>query len=95
LVDWVKAIEEFQDVVIRHIPQTTVSQPKSPNIQLSLLRSLVQTVSSQKKAKICTNLLAAAVHLTFLKSADQNKLVIELPDDPLSLAQRLIASFFF
>jgi len=81
-------VEEFRDAVVRHTPQTPVGQPKNSNIQLMLLRSLVRTVSSQKMAKISTNLLAAAVHLAFLKSAVQNRLVIDLPDDPLSLAQR-------
>lgn len=85
-------IEEFREVVSRETLQPAVGQPKDLNIQLMLLRSLVRTVSSQKKAKISTNLLAAAVHLAFLKSAVQNKLVLELPDDPLSLAQRLVVS---
>jgi hypothetical protein len=85
-------MEEFRDLVVRHIPRTSVVRPHNSNIQLTLLRSLVRTVSSQKKAKISTNLLAAAVHLAFLKSSVQNKLVLELPDDPLSFAQRLIAS---
>lgn len=92
LVDWVKVMEEFRDLVIRHIPQNPVGEPHNSNIQLTLLRSLVRTISSQKKAKISTNLLAAAVHLAFLKSAVQNKLVLELPDDPLSFTQRLILS---
>lgn len=91
-MDWVNVMEEFRDVVVRHTPQTPVQQPNNPNIQLMLLRSLVRTVSSQKKAKISTNLLAAAVHLAFLNSAVQKNLVLELPDDPLSLAQRLIVS---
>jgi hypothetical protein len=88
-VDWVKVMYEFRDHV-RHTPKTPVGQPKNPNIQLTLLRSLVRTVSTQKKAKISMNLLAAAMHLAFLKSAVQNKLVLELPDDPVSLAQRLV-----
>ena len=81
-------MEEFREVVSQETLQLAVGQPKESNIQLMLLRSLVRTVSSQKKAKISTNLLAAAMHLAFLKSAVQNKLVLELPDDPLSLAQR-------
>lgn len=85
--------EEFREVVSRETLQLAPGQPKDSNIQLMLLRNLVRTVSSQKKAKISTNLLAAAVHLSFLKSAVQNKLVLELPDDPLSLAQRLVASY--
>jgi hypothetical protein len=59
---------------------------------MALLRSLAQTVSTQKKAKIATNLLATAMHLAFLQSAVQNKLVLELPDDPLALAQRFVSS---
>lgn len=92
LADWVKVFEEFREVVFRETLQLAPGQPKDSNIQHMLLRSLVRTVSSQKKAKISTNLLAAALHLSFLKSAVQNKLVLELPDDPLSLAQRLVAS---
>jgi hypothetical protein len=92
LVDWVKVMEEFRAVVIRHTQQTPVTQPINTNIQLTLLRSLVRTVSSQKKGKISTNFLAAGVHLAYLKSAVQNKLALELPDDPLSLAWRLVAS---
>jgi hypothetical protein len=83
-------MEDFRDVVIRHTPHTSVDKPKSSNIQLTLLRSLVRTLSSHMMAKISTNLLAASVHLAFLKSAVQNKLVLELPDDPISLAQRLV-----
>ena len=90
LADWVKLMEEFRDLVVQHIPQTSVGEPHNSNIQLTLLRSLVRTISSQKKAKISTNLLAGAVHLAFLKSSVQNKLVLELPDDPLSFTQRLI-----
>ena len=37
------------------------------------------------------NLLAAAMHLAFLKSTVQNKLVVELPDDPLALAQMFVS----
>jgi hypothetical protein len=94
-VDWVKVMEDFRDMVIRHTPHTTVEKPKISNIQLTLLRSLVRTVSSHMMAKISTNLLAASVHLAFLKSAVQNKLVIELPDDPISLAQRLVVSTLY
>ena len=85
-------MKEFRDLVVRDTPQThAVAQPKNSNNQLVLLKSLVQTMSSRKKAKISTNLLTAALHLSFLKTAVQNKLVLELPDDPLSLAQRLVA----
>jgi len=41
------------------------------------------------------NLLAAAMHLAYLKSAVQNKLVIELPDEPTVLAQRLVAPVLY
>jgi len=39
-----------------------------------------------------TNLLAAAMHLAFLKSAVKNKLALELPDDPLALVERPVSS---
>ena len=84
-------MQQFRAVVMRHSSKAPISQPKNSNIQLSLLRSFVGIVSSQKKAKVDMNLLAAAMHLAYLKSAVQNKLVIELPDDPLALAQRLVA----
>jgi hypothetical protein len=84
-------MQQFRAVVMRHSSKAPISQPKNSNIQLSLLRSFVGTVASQKKAKVDMNLLAAAMHLAYLKSAVQNKLVIELPDDPLALAQRLVA----
>lgn len=82
-------------MVMRHTSKAPVSQPRNSNIQLSLLRSFVGAASSQQKAKISMNLLAAAMHLAYLKSAVQNKLVIELPDDPLALAQRLVAPTFY
>ena len=88
-------MQQFWAVVIRHTPKASVSQPKNLNIQLLLLRSFVATVSSQKKMKISMNLLAAAMHLAYLKSAVQNKLVIELPDDPSALAQRLVAPMLY
>lgn len=90
--DWVKVMENFRDVVLRDAPQPRTLSGQHPNIQLALLRSLVQTVSTQKKAKILTNLLAAAMHLAFLKSAVQNKLALELPDDPLALVHRRVSS---
>lgn len=89
-MDWIKVLGNFRDIVQRN-PETLVGQPKK-STQLSLLRSLVRTVSNQKKGKIAMNFLAAAMHLEFLKSAAQNKLVLELPDDPHSLAQRFVAS---
>ena len=88
-------MQQFWAVVIRHTPKASVSQPKNLNIQLLLLRSFVATVSSQKKMKISMNLLAAAMHLAYLKSAVQNKLVIELPDDPSALAQRLVTPMLY
>ena len=84
-------MEQFRAVVMWHTSQAPVSQPRNPNIQLSLLWRFVKTVSSEKKAKISMNLLAAAMHLAYLKFSVQNKLVIELPDDPIILAQRLVA----
>ena len=84
-------MEQFWAVVMRHTLQAPVSQPRNPNIQLSLLQRFVETVPSQKKAKISMNLLVAAMHLAYLKSSVQNKLVIELPDNPIILAQRLVA----
>ena len=91
MVDWVTVMEEFWNVVIKETSKTTIVPPKKSNIQLMLLQSFAWTVFSQKKAKISTNLLAAAMHLAFLKSAIQNKLVIKLPDDPLALAQRFVS----
>lgn len=88
-------MEKFKAMVMRHTSKAPVSQPRNSNIQLSLLRSFVGVASSQQKAKISMNLLAAAMHLAYLKSAVQNKLVIELPDDPLALAQRLVAPTFY
>ena len=85
LRDWVKVMEKFRDLVLQDAPQPRTLSGQHSNIQLALLRSLVQTVSTQKKAKMLTNLLAAAMHLAFLKSAVQNKLALELPDDPLAL----------
>jgi len=90
--DWVTVMEDFRNIVLKETSKTDIRTPKTTNIQLTLLRNFAQTVSSQKKAKISTNFLAAAMHLAFLKSAVQNKLVVELPDDPLALAQRF-ASF--
>lgn len=87
-----KVMVDFKDVVLRDTPQQRTLGGQHSNVPLALLRSFVQTVSRQRKAKISTNLLAAAMHLAFLKSAVQNKLVVELPDDPLALAQRF-ASF--
>ena len=88
-------MQQFQTVVMRGTSKIPVGQPRNSNIQLSLLRSFVGTVSSQKKAKISMNLLAAAMHLAYLKSAVQNKLVIELPDEPTVLAQRLVAPVLY
>lgn len=89
-MDWVKVLQQYRTAVTRDTKSPT-SQPKQLNIQLSLLRSFVATISFQKKVKISNNLLAAAMHLAFLKSSVQNKAVIELPDKPLALAQRLVS----
>lgn len=90
--DWVKVMENFREVILRDAPQPLTLSGQHSNIQLALLRSLVQTASTQKKAKIMTNLLAAAMHLAFLKSAVKNKLALELPDDPLALVERPVSS---
>jgi len=86
----VKVMVDFKDVVLRDTPQQRTLGGQHSNVPLALLRSFVQTVSRQRKAKISTNLLAAAMHLAFLNSAVQNKLALELPDDPLALVHRLV-----
>ena len=91
MVDWVTVMEQFRKVIIQETSKTAIGQAKKLNIQLMLLRSFSHTVSSERKAKISTNLLAAAMHLAFLKSTVQNKLVIELPDDPLALVQMFVS----
>ena len=91
MVDWVTVMEQFRKVVVQETSKTAIGQVKKSNIQLMLLRSFSHMVSSERKAKISMNLLAAAMHLAFLKSMVQNKLVVELPDDPLALAQMFVS----
>lgn len=86
-----KVMEDFRGMVLRDAPRSHPIGQHS-NIQVALLKTLSQTVSRRTKSKILTNLLAAAMHLAFLTSAAQNKLALELPDDPVALIQRLVSS---
>jgi hypothetical protein len=95
MLDWVEAVENFRDVVVKGASKTPVGQTGNAqlDVQLSLLRSLVQTKANQKKAKIATNFLAAAMHLAFLRSAAEEKLSLDFPEDASALVKRFVPSF--
>jgi hypothetical protein len=95
MLDWVEAVENFRDVVVKGASKTPAGQTSNAqlNVQLSLLRSLVQTKANQKMAKIATNFLAAAMHLAFLRSAAQEKLSLDFPENASALVDRLVPSF--
>ena len=95
MLDWVKLLENFRQVVVQGASRHPVGQTGNVqlNVQLSLLRSFARTTANQQISKIATNFLAAAMHLAFLRSAAQEQLSVDFPDDAVALLDRHIPPF--
>jgi hypothetical protein len=85
--------KSFQDMV-RGQKASPMAASTAGSVQLTLIRCVLRSLSTQKKAKIGMNFLAAAMHLSFLKSAVQNTLNVDLPDNASALLGRFVASDF-
>lgn len=81
--DWIKLTQEFKNILSRE-GYTPTPIAAGENIQVQLLRCMVRMDATQKRTKISSNFLAAAMHLAFLKRSDKNNLV-DLPDSALML----------
>jgi len=95
MLDWVKLLEKFRRVVIQGVARPPVGHTGNVqlNVQLSLLQGFVRTTANQQTSKIATNFLAAAMHLAFLRSAAQEKLSVDFPDDAVALLDRHVPLF--
>jgi len=85
--DWIKLTQEFKNILSREGYATTPIAVDGGNVHLTLLRCMIRMDATQKRTKIASNFLAAAMHLAFLKRSDTSNLV-DLPDNVLTLFQR-------
>ena len=81
--DWIKLIQEFKNILSRE-RFTPMPIAIGEDIQVQLLRCMVRMDATQKRTKIASNFIVAAMHLAFLKHSDKCNLV-DLPDNALML----------
>ena len=81
--DWIKLIQEFKNI-LSHERFTPMPIAIREDIQVQLLHCMVCMDATQKRTKIASNFIVAAMHLAFLKRSDERNLV-NLPDNALML----------
>jgi len=96
--DWIKLTQEFKNILSREgYPLTPSCEGSAPapvaingenaEAELKLLSCMIRMDATQKRTKIASNFVAAAMHLSFLKRSDASNLV-DLPDNASMLFHR-------
>jgi len=84
LVEGFKRIVE-RDKVSLEPPAVQNARQDGLHVPIALLRSISRVKATNKRAKITANLLSAAMHIAFLRSAASNNGLCDLPESAQAL----------